>query len=364
MRLQRKKKTEERIPREDIRYDNSLADAERVASIVQSGAENKDIKGILDGLQELPIENVGNTVFPADGTGFRKVFIILAGIAALAFLKIAFYAVGTIALSTEYRLLGILLSVISAACIVYSLLTIKRQMEYVRFVGRYNQYEELLRYKNTEIVDDLSSYVKIPTDTVRKDLKEAIRLKLIPQGHFGTDDCIILLSDSIFRKYEENQDKYDYYYKKLCEEHRRIEERSPFVASLLEEGEKYVSNIRTSNALIKDREITRQLNHMEKTVKAIFYEVDMDSSQTEKIGTLLYIYLPTIEKLLDTYIEIDAKKVDVPNSRKAKAEIAESLKMFNEAFDGVLNQFYEEKELDIASDIASIRSLEKQKDNS
>lgn len=88
------------------------------------------------------------------------------------------------------------------------------------------------------------------------------------------------------------------------------------------------------------------------------------ASQTEKIGTLLYIYLPTIEKLLDTYVEIDAKRVDVPNSRKAKSEIAESLKMFNEAFDGILNQFYEEKELDIASDIASIRSLERQKDDS
>lgn len=364
MRWKWKKNTEEIAIPPKMKMDNSLADAERAATIVQTGAEKQDIKGILNGLQELPIDNSKNNVFPADGVVLRKAIIVFAVLAVLAFLRIVFYAVGTIILSTDYRLIGVLLFVVSVACVTYSIWTIKKQLSYVRFVGRYNQYEELLKYKNTEIIDDLGSYVKIPSETVCQDLKEAINLKLIPEGHFGTDNRIILLSDAIYQKYKENQDNYDYYYKKIWEEHRRIEERSPFVASLLEEGEKYVSNIRTSNHLIKDREITRQLNHMEKTVRAIFYEVDMDSSQTEKIGTLLYIYLPTIEKLLDTYVEIDAKKVDVPNSRKAKSEIAESLKMFNEAFDGILNQFYEEKELDIASDIASIRSLERQKDDS
>ena len=309
-------------------------------------------------MQALPDDNSEINVFEAENVGFRKVFVVIICAFILAFLRVAYVAAGTTIMSGTYRLYGVVMLLISASCVLCSMWLLLKQINYIRFVGRYNRYADLLKYKNTEIIDDLSHYVKIPSGTVEKDLEYAVNYKLIPEGHFGTDNRIILLSDKVYQQYKANQARYDYYYKRIWEEHRRIEERPAAVAKLLEEGNAYVFNIRTSNELIKNRDVSRQLDHMERTVKAIFYEVDMDASQTDKIGTLLYIYLPAIEKLLNAYIEIDEKQTTAPSAKKAKSEISESLKSFNKVFDKILNQFYEEKELDIASDIASIQMVD------
>lgn len=259
-----------------------------------------------------------------------------------------------------------MLLIFSLLGIIYSFQFGHNQYAYIRFAGRYSKYVDLLQYKNTEIIDDLSSYVKIPSETVKKDLQTAIDHKLIPQGHFNSDERIIMLSNGVFSKYQLDPTGYDYYYKKVWENHRRLEERPPEVTAILEEGNNYVSKIRTFNDLIKDKNVSRQLDHIEKTVAAIFYEVDIDYDQAEKIGSLMYIYLPTMEKLLNTYVDIDTRRTSVSNAKKTKEEIAESLQLFNNIFDNTLNSFFAEKELDIASDIAAIEktSTQEQMSNS
>lgn len=63
-------------------------------------------------------------------------------------------------------------------------------------------------------MDDLAAYIKQSSNKVIADLKYAIKRKLIPEGHFGTDQMIILMSDDTYAKYQMHQTEFDRYYRK------------------------------------------------------------------------------------------------------------------------------------------------------
>ena len=96
---------------------------------------------------------------------------------------------------------------------------------------------------------------------------------------------------------------------------------------------------------------------MEKIVAAIFYEVDLNPAQADKLGLLLGYYLPTTEKLLTTYIDMTEKTVQGKKTRNIRKEISDSLGMINQAYGKILDGFFAERELEVASDIESIRVM-------
>ena len=152
-------------------------------------------------------------------------------------------------------------------------------------------------------------------------MKYAIKRKLIPEGHFGTDQMIILMSDDTYTKYQMHQTEFDRYYRKQLEERVRMEERSENIQSILNQGNIYIQAIRDSNAIIKDKEISQKLDKMEQIVTTIFHEVDINPGQAGKLGKFLSYYLPTMDKLLKAYIELGEKNVIGSNARKMRKEI-------------------------------------------
>ena len=227
-------------------------------------------------------------------------------------------------------------------------------------IKRYSQYETILKYRNIELLDDLAAYTKQSSNKVIADLEYAIKRKLIPEGHFGTDHMIILMSDDTYVKYQMHQTEFDRYYRKQLEERVRMEERSENIQSILNQGNIYIQAIRDSNAIIKDKEISQKLDKMEQIVTTIFHEVDINPGQAGKLGKFLSYYLPTMDKLLKAYIELGEKNVLGSNARKMRKEIEEALDTLNHAFEGILDKFYQEQELDIMSDIAAMKMMLKQ----
>ena len=166
----------------------------------------------------------------------------------------------------------------------------------------------------------------------------------------------------MYDNYKNKQASYDRYYKKKAEEHLRMGERTEEIQALLDQGQEYVDKIHQSNDIIKDKEISEKLDKMEKIVSMIFYEVDLNPQYADKLGMFMNYYLPTTKKLLDSYIEIDEKKIREKSLEKSKKDIEEALDKLIDSFDSILDKFYQEKELDIASDISAMEILMKQDD--
>ena len=139
-----------------------------------------------------------------------------------------------------------------------------------------------------------------------------------------------------------------------------MKERSKAMQEIMNSGQRYIYKIHECNDIIKDKKISEKLDRMERVVSMIFHEVDVNPEQADKLGLFLNYYLPTTEKLLEAYIDLDEKEIKGKSLQKAQKEIELSLDTINDSFEKLLDKFYQEKELDIASDITAMEVIIKQ----
>lgn len=163
-----------------------------------------------------------------------------------------------------------------------------------------------------------------------------------------------MLTNKIFEDYEANKSTYDLFYNKLLEDRKRMQERTPKMQEIMDTGETYIKKIRDINNAIKDKVISDKLERMENVVSMIFYELDINPSQEDELGLFLNYYLPTTEKLLTAYVDMNDKKVEGKSIIKAKNEIEESLDTINDSFEAILDKFYRDKEIEIISEISAM----------
>ncbi|MGF0019891.1 5-bromo-4-chloroindolyl phosphate hydrolysis family protein [Sporofaciens sp. SGI.106] len=326
---------------------------------------------VINGIQKGEYSDIGQKLEELPSTGFRRMqyvfeypktdsywwMIGICTVFLLVYLYIAVMGFGMHIYSDKYEIYSMSFLGTTVLVFIINISLIIWASSAIRFARRYKKYFELLKYKNIEIIDDICKYTSFSYSRVVNDLSIAVKQKLIPQGHFSTENLVFIASDEMFKKYQENRPVYDRYYKKIIEERTRIEERSEEIQKILDVGQSYINKIHDSNAIINDKEISLKLDHMEKIVKTIFREVDLNPRQSGKLGMLLNYYLPTADKLLSTYIDVDEKEIEGDSIRNVKKDIERAIDMLIVSFEGILNQFYEEQELDIASDVSSMEAL-------
>lgn len=336
--------------------------AERAANIISQGVDNGDISGITVGLTQLS-DSLGTPdrfVFePFKKIGTKRKILSYA-VLSLTFLYFVRLFSWITQYSSELQTQGAGGLVLSIIVILANIILIGRTVRESRFMKRYSKYYKELKFKKTELIDDLADTLSVNRKSVIQDLKKAVKEKLIPHGHFVHENKIFMVSDRMYSEYIARQADYDRYYDQKIEERKRAKERTPEIEKVLHKGQEYIAQIHKSNDIIKDKDISDKLDRMEDIVTAIFHEVDLDPSQGKNLGMFIDYYLPTTEKLLETYIDMDEKTVKGKNVKKMQKEIAEALNSINDAFECLLERFYDEKEMDIASDIKVMGAMMKQ----
>lgn len=342
--------------------DEYLQEAQEAVAIVNNGVEKGSFSEMTEKLDKLPSVNSSRDkyVFENNRSVVHFWIIIVCAVFAACYLCYMPIYIGTMAYSDTFRMVALIGVVISAIVFVINILIMVKEFCQIRFSKRYNTYVKDLRFKNIELIDDLAVYSKAEPEKVIKDLNKAVRMKLIPQGHFGRDNLIFIVSDELYEKYKDKQAVYDRYYRKQVEERLRMKERTKEMQAIMNQGQGYIDKIHESNDIIKDKIISQKLDRMESVVSMIFHEVDVNPQNADKLGMFMNYYLPTTEKLLEAYIEIDEKQIKGKSLEKTKKDIEGAIDKIIDSFEGLLDKFYQEKELDIATDISAMEILMKQ----
>ena len=90
--------------------------------------------------------------------------------------------------------------------------------------------------------------------------------------------------------------------------------------------------------------------------------IKMDTREP-MLATVSYTHLDVYkrqDKLLEAYIDADSKQIKGKNLIKTKKEIERTLGSINDAFERTLDKFYQEKEIDIAGEIAALEIMMQQ----
>lgn len=338
-----------------------LGEAEQIANVVIAGLESENYSGMNRQLTTMVPTAQSKVEYVFDHPGVVDTFVAMTICIVMTLVYFYFLFIGstTSFFSKEYFTVGTLIAGVSLAILFVNICLVARFVSVIKHKTRFDIYNQLLGFKSLEFIEDLAICSKQNEPTVIKDLQQAVKQKLIPQGHFSRDNLVFMVSDKVYDKYMEKPAVYDRYFQKKIEERRRVKSRTKRINQIMKAGEQYIKNLNDFKTLVKDKTVSRKIERLENVVSMIFHEIDVNPSQAQSLGVFLNYYLPTTEKLLDAYVSITEHKIVVSNLSTAKKEIEESLNTIIRSFEGILEKLYEEYEMDISSDIATMELVMK-----
>lgn len=222
-------------------------------------------------------------------------------------------------------------------------------------IKRFRSYVKTLNGKPYANVKDLAKSVRKSEKFVRKDLKKMIDKRMFLEGHLDKNGVCFMATDDAYEQYLETERNME---ERKAEEARRPKTQlSEDVQKVIEEGNRYIEEIRRSNDAIPGVEISNKMYHLENVIRRIFQRVEKHPELINDLHKFMDYYLPTTMKLLNAYEELDKQDMQGENIKTAKSEIENTLDTINVAFGNLLDSFYKETAWDVSSDISVLKTM-------
>ena len=124
-----------------------------------------------------------------------------------------------------------------------------------------------------------------------------------------------------------------------------------------EDCEGMLGAIRRANDRIDDPALSAKIDRLEAITVQIFKVIREEPEKKSKAGTFLNYYLPTTQKLLDSYADFEEAGVSGENLGQAKARIEETMDNIIVGFEHQLDELYRDAAMDIDSDIRVMETM-------
>ncbi|MEY8387307.1 5-bromo-4-chloroindolyl phosphate hydrolysis family protein [Oscillospiraceae bacterium 38-13] len=208
-----------------------------------------------------------------------------------------------------------------------------------RQIKRFSKYLLVLGDREAMAVDEIARTLGFSQRRVEKDLE-----KMIDKGYFGGKAYLNMELGYLFRGSGAEEG-----FRRRFEEAAVREETPP---KETEEGYSGIlRNIRRANDRIADPILSAKIDRLENITAKIFKAVEEDPKKAGRIDTFLNYYLPTTQKLLDSYAEFEAVGLEGEHLRQAKQRIEATMDSIVKGFEHQLDELYQADALDVDSDI-------------
>ncbi len=244
-------------------------------------------------------------------------------------------------------------------------------------VKRFRSYINTLAGRTFCRIKELAAAVGKDEKFVADDLREMIEKNFFTNGHLDMQGTTLMLDDESYRQYlsaneaylkrEEEQAKNKRQSRKKAESPKSEEKKEsifgtitsedPALIQAVKDGEHYIRKIREANDAIPGEEISQKLDRLEMLMRKIFLVLQQKPDQLPKLRKFMNYYMPTTDKLVQTYRELDAQPVEGENITKAKKDIEETIDTINDAYEKLLDNFFAEAALDVSTDITVLQNL-------
>ncbi|NCC43405.1 MAG: hypothetical protein EOM18_07425 [Clostridia bacterium] len=222
---------------------------------------------------------------------------------------------------------------------------------------RFRNYVKQIGGRAYCTIDELSTKCGRKKKAVLKDLKKMIEKRMFLQGHLDAQETCVIVTDAMYQQYLTVQQQA----KEREEQQKLMEERKSQLPEdcqqILDEGREYIQYIKECNADIPGEEISQKLTRLEQIITRIFDEVGKNPSLAGDLRKFMNYYLPTTRKLVDAYREMDKETIASEHIQKTKKEIEDTMDTINQAFENLINSFFEETAWDISSDISVLHTM-------
>ena len=115
--------------------------------------------------------------------------------------------------------------------------------------------------------------------------------------------------------------------------------------------------IRRANDRIDDEVLSAKIDRLETVTGQIFKVIQEQPAKKNQASTFLNYYLPTTQKLLDSYADFEEAGVSGQNLDQAKSRIADTMDNIIAGFEHQLDALYQDAAMDIDSDIRVMETM-------
>ena len=129
------------------------------------------------------------------------------------------------------------------------------------------------------------------------------------------------------------------------------------VDAMIEQGRSQLARLKAANEEIPDADISAALDRMTNAGEAIFDVLARDPKQMQAVRKFMNYYLPTADKLMQSYRLMRDTTPVSENMARAMESIRKSLSMIADAFEKQLDNLYGDRALDIETDIDVLETL-------
>lgn len=220
---------------------------------------------------------------------------------------------------------------------------------------RFNKYSDILKGKNYSEISKLSESVSKKNKFVLKDIEKMMSLNMFKEGHISEDKSYFMLGDEVYEEYLNSMKAYSERSKEEAD--NTVDQDKSELSLVIENGEKYISEIESVNYSLHGNNICTKLNEMANITRNIIDNVRKNPDNLPLVKKFFNHYLPISLKLIYSYRELNTQTIEGENIRKAKNEIENSIDLINTAFRKLLDNLFEDVVLDVSSDISVLETL-------
>ena len=168
---------------------------------------------------------------------------------------------------------------------------------------------------------------------------------MIEKGLWGRDAYVDLSAGKLFRSATVGAAHYE-------------SEAAPVTPPQAQQGYSgMLRQIRAANDRIADEALSAKIDRLETIAGRIFRIIENEPAKKAKAATFLNYYLPTTQKLLDSYAEFEEAGVSGGNLSQAKRKIEQTMDSIVRGFERQLDELYRTDALDIDSDIRVMETM-------
>ena len=210
-----------------------------------------------------------------------------------------------------------------------------------RRLRRYAKYQAIAGKKPTVTISQLAAAADVSPRRVENDLEQ-----MVQKGFWGKEAYLDLGRGVLVRTFE------------AAEDLEQAQKKAQPIPEETREGYSgQLRDIRYANDRIADPVISAKIDRLEDLAGKIFRIVEEEPAKKAKASTFLNYYLPTTQKLLDSYADFEEAGVSGQNLDQAKSRIEETMDNIIAGFEHQLDDLYRDAAMDIDSDIRVMETM-------
>ena len=276
-----------------------------------------------------------------------------AGLSSVGGIGLFFFGMALIGFIIDLDIGGIIFSGIVTALSIFAL---GKGVISRRLLNRFYRYAGIVGRREYVDIHEVALQTADSDSGVVKNLNNMMEKNMLPpMAVYDDQHTTLLLTENARSQYQAAKRARETREREAAARENQSASDSQS-AQVMEEGRKFIEEIRDTKNNITDAGMKQRLDRLEQVVDRIFDQIESHPETSADMRKFMNYYIPTTNKLLDAYEDLD-KQPAGDNVSKTRKEIEDAVDALISAYEKMFDKMFENVAWDISSDISVMKSM-------